>query len=453
MEDNDALVQAVRRQLARGGEGPVLPVLEELAAEDIAVLLRHLDDDELHAVVERLREESPELYHEVLTLLDPHDVAQVLHGLPDEAVADILEEVPADDATWMVELLHEDRVDSVVGAMEGEEAGEVRERLEYPEDAAGRLMSDEYIALPPEATAGDAIARLREAGEDKTIVYVYLVDEEERLVGVVSLRRLIRVPPERPLSELTPPADDLVTVSVYDDQEEVVQTFAHYDLVCVPVLDERGRLEGVITHDDVLDVMREEATEDMLAMVGTKREDALVGSAWNSAKLRMPWLLFCLGGGVLSARILKAGEDHLGTLFAALVVFAPLIVGMGGNVGMQAATLVVRGLATGRIRDHDSLRVFLAELRVAVIIAFSYGLVLSLASWLVVGEPLHLSAVVGVALTASMLIAALFGTMLPIAFQALSVDPAVATGPLVTTIIDVLGISTYLVLAAWLLTP
>lgn len=453
MEDRDALVQAVRRQLARGAQGPVLPVLEELAAEDISVLLRELDDDDLHEVVGRLRGEAPRLHLEVLTLLDPHDVAQVLHALPDEEVADILEGLPADDATWMVELLHEDRVDSVVGAMEGEESRGVRERLELPEDAAGRLMSDEFIALRPEDSAGEAIARLREAGEDKTIVYVYLVDAEGRLAGVVSLRRLIRVPPERLLAELTPPADDLVTVSVFDDQEEVVQTFAHYDLVCVPVVDERGRLAGVITHDDVLDVMREEATEDMLAMVGTKREDALVGSAWTSARLRMPWLLFCLVGGVVSAKILKAGENHLGALFAALVVFAPLIIGMGGNVGMQAATLVVRGLATGRIRDHDSLRVFFGELRVGLIVGLTYGVVLSLASWLVVGEPLGLSLVVGASLSTSMLIAALFGTVLPIAFQAVSVDPAIATGPLVTTIIDVLGISSYLLLAVWLLTP
>lgn len=451
MDDRDALVQAVRRQLARGSEGPVMPVLADVAPEDIAVMLRHLGDAELHAVLRRLREESAALFHDVMPLLDPHDVTAVLDGLSDEVVADLLEDVPADDATWMVQLLGDDRVDAVVGAMEGQESVEVRERLEYPEDSAGRLMSGEYISLAPGETAGEAIAKLRGAGEEVTIVYVYLTDAQGELEGVVSLRRLIRVKEDRVLAELSPDGDDVVSVSVYDDQEEVVHVFQNYDLVCVPVVDEKGRLVGVITHDDVLDVMREEATEDMLQMVGTTREDALVGSVWNSARLRMPWLLFCLFGGVVSARLLKAGESELGPLFAALVVFAPLIVGMGGNVGMQAATLVVRGLATGRIRRHDTWMVFLSELRVALIVGCCYGLLLTLASWLLVGESLGLSAVVGVSLSASMLIAGLFGTVLPIAFHAMQVDPAVATGPLVTTIIDILGIASYLLLAIWLL--
>ena len=386
-------------------------------------------------------------------MLDPHDVSQVLEELPDEVVADLLEDVPADDATWLVELLEDDRVDAVVEAMEEPESAQVRERLEYPDDSAGRLMSDEYLSL---RAGGDgrrtAIARLREAGEEVTIVYVYLTADSGELEGVVSL------PPSHPRrgrsagsASSAQERDDLVVASVYDDQEEVVQLFQHYDLVCVPVTDEKGRLVGVITHDDVLDVMREEATEDMLQMVGTTREDPLVGSVWNSARLRMPWLLFCLFGGVVSARLLKAGESELGPLFAALVVFAPLIVGMGGNVGMQSATLVVRGLATGRIRKHDTWSVFFSELRVALIVGLSYGAILTLASWLLVGEGLELSLVVGVALSASMLIAGLFGTVLPIAFQAMSVDPAIATGPLVTTIIDILGIASYLALAIWLL--
>jgi magnesium transporter len=433
VEDRDALIQAVRRQLARGPEEPLVALLEDVAAEEIALVLRGLVDEEVRAALERLRRDSEPLFTEVLTLLDPHDVAQFLHLLPDEVVADILENVAADDAVWLAELLEEDRVESVVDAMEEEESREVRERLEYPEDSAGRLMSDEFIALSPEATAGDAIARLRQAGEEVTIVYVYLVDEQERLCGVVSLRRLIRVAAERPLRQLSPAPDDVISVSLYDDQEEVAQVFAHYDLVCVPVVDERSRLVGVITHDDVLDVVREEATEDMLHMAGTTREDVLAGSVWTSA------------------RLLKAGETHLGPLFGAIVVFAPLIVGMGGNVGMQAATLVVRGMATGRIQRHDSWRVFAGELRVALIVGLAYGCVLCLASWLIVGEGLLLSAVVGIALAASMLLAALFGCTLPIAFQAVHVDPAVATGPLVTTMIDILGIASYLVLAGWLL--
>ena len=451
MEDRDALVQAVRRQLARGSDGPVMPVLEDLGPEDIAVLLRHLGDAELHDVLGRLRGESEELFHDVVTLLDPHDATQVLDGLSDEVVADLLEGVSADDATRMVELLEETRVGAVVEAMEDEESAQVRERLELPEDSAGRLMSDEYLTMGPTETASAAIARLREAGEDVTIVYVYLEGESGELAGVVSLRRLIRVADTRPLGELSPDRDDVVAVSVYDDQEEVVQIFQHYDLVCVPVVDEKGRMVGVITHDDVLDVMREEATEDMLQMVGTKREDPLVGSVWNSARLRMPWLLFCLAGGVVSSRILKAGESELGPLFAALVVFAPLIVGMGGNVGMQSATLVVRGLATGRIHGHDTWTVFFGELRVALIVGLSYGLLLTLASWLLVGEGFNLSLVVGIALAASMVIAGLFGTVLPIAFVAVNVDPAIATGPLVTTIIDIVGIASYLLLAVWIL--
>ncbi|MEM7248149.1 MAG: magnesium transporter [Acidobacteriota bacterium] len=439
-------VDSLRERLA----GALELRLRSRHPEAVAEALGELPDRELDAVLVGMANEDPAFAAEVLSLLGPHDVRRFLGFEDDTRIGQLLGHLAPDDAIWVLELLPDQRVETVLAAMEDPDDG-VRERLAFPEDSAGRLMSDEFLALSAHETADDAIAALREAGEDVTIVYVYLVDDDRRLTGVVSLRRLLRVPPATPLHELTP--RDLLSVRVDDDQEDVARRFSQYDLVCVPVVDAAGVLAGVITHDDILDVLREEATEDMLQMAGTTAEDAQGHSVLRSAWLRSPWLLFALVGGLVSARLLAAKEASLGSAFVALAVFVPVIVGMGGNVGTQAATIVVRGLATGRIRSHDSLRVIWSELRTALLIGLGYGTLLALAAGLLMGQPPVASAVIGSSLAVSVLVASAVGTVLPIVFQALDVDPAVATGPLVTTSIDVLGILAYLSLAAWLLLP
>jgi magnesium transporter len=448
-EQRQAVLELLRQRLAGEIDTPTAKVLGDLRPEDIAGVLRELTDADVERVFDDLREQAPELAAEVLPLLERHDIRRVLSDLPHEEVADVVEELKPDDATWVLELLPDEQAGAVVSAMDAAEKAEVQERLEYPEGSAGRLMSGEYIALPARATAGDAIRRLQDAGESVTIVYVYVVDDRGRLAGVVSLRHLLRVKPEKPLAEMTP--EQVVSVQVLDDQENVAQVMARNDFVCIPVVDEGGVLVGVVTHDDVMDVMREEATEDMLHMAGTTPDDVIAQSVWTSARLRMPWLLVSLGGGMVTVKLLHLQEDRLGDLFLALALFMPVIVGMGGNVATQAATIVVRGLATGRIQLHDGVPVVWRELRTALIIGLSYGVLLSLTAAFVLDESPLFCVVVGLSLVASMSFASVLGSLVPVAFHAIGVDPAVATGPLVTTAMDVVGILTYLSLAGWLL--
>jgi len=449
MFDRETGVHELRRRLADATSARVLAMLAEHRPEEIASLLGEVEDAEVERVFEILNASDPDLAAEVLSLLGRHDVARVLSKQADDQVADLLEHLPPDDATWIVEQLPDDRQAPVVEAMEGPEAVEVREHLDYPEDSAGRLMSEEYVALSEAATAGEAIHALQNAGEEVTFVYVYLVDAAERLAGVVSLRRLLRVKPDRVLRDLSP--SEIIRASVYDDQEQVAGVFAQNDLVSLPVVDGAGKLVGVVTHDDVLDVVREEATEDMLAMAGTTPDEIIAESAWGAARIRMPWLLFSMFGGLVAMKILDIQEKRLGELFIALALFVPVIVGMGGNLGTQAATIVVRGLATGRVHRHDMVPVFWRELRTAAIVGVTYGVLLMVAGWALLDQSLLFCAVVGVSLIASMVFAAAIGTLLPMGFETVGVDPAVATGPLVTTSMDVLGILVYLSLASWLL--
>jgi magnesium transporter len=448
--EHETALAELREALLGPDRAALHGVLRGVRPENVAAVVSQLADFQIEEVVGRLRAEDAELAAEVVSLLGRHDVRTVLTAMPDEAVARLVGHMPADDAMYVLELLPEGRVPDVVAALEGPESQEIRERLEQPEDSAARLMSDEYVALPEDATAAEAIARLQAAGEDVSIYYVYLTDPEGRLSGVVSLRRLLRVPPARRLKALS--ADTVVSVAAADDQERVAQVVAQQDLVCVPVVDRDGRLVGVITHDDVLDVMREEATEDMLHMAGTNPDDAIEQSVWTSVRARAPWLLFCLLGQMVTVNVLHFSEGAFGDLFKALVLFTPAIVAMGGNVGTQAATIVVRGLATGRVQRHDSLPILWREVRTSLVIAAVYGLVLGTITSVVFHQPPAFCLVVGLGLLCSMVLAAAFGTLVPIVFDAVGVDPAVATGPLVTTAMDVLGVGTYFALAGWLLT-
>ncbi len=449
MTEREIFVRAIRRRLSGESREPLGPIIEDLRPEEVADLIRDLPDDEVSDAWELLHAEAPDLAVDVLPLLDRHDVSRVIHELTDEKVADVLEEMPSDDATYVLELMPEDRVDPVVAAMEAEEGADMQRRLEYPEDSAGRFMSDAFVAMSPDATAADAVRRVQEASDEVTVVYVYLVDEQSRLEGVVSLRTLLRVKPDKKLRELSP--EDVLSVSVLDDQEHVAHVVAQHDFVAVPVVDEAGRLVGVVTHDDILDVLREEYTEDMMTMAGTSADDVISQSVWKSARLRMPWLLACLLGEMVGMKVLERSEARLGDAFIALALFMPAIVAMGGNVGTQSATIVVRGLATGRIRRVDGLPMFWRELRTAGLMALVYGGLIAIAAAVLLGKPATFCLVVGLGLLCSMTLASIFGTLVPMAFHAMRVDPAVATGPLVTTAMDVLGIGTYLGLATWLL--
>lgn len=282
------------------------------------------------------------------------------------------------------------------------------------------------------------------------VFYLYAIDDDGRLSGVISLRDLVITPPETQLKEIM--SKKVHAVRPETDQEEVARIVSQYNILAVPVLDGEDHLLGIVTVDDVVDVIREEATEDFLQMVGAgKDREILLKTSWENARIRLPWLFASWAGGILAAYIIGVFENVLESTIA-LVAFIPVIIGMGGNVGTQSSTIIVRGLATGRVGIENTVKILLKEIRVGLILGVLYGLLLGIFAMLrFLNTSPILGLVVGLSICCSMLIAATIGALVPILMNKLDIDPAVATGPFVTTSIDILGVTLYFLIAGFLL--
>jgi len=332
--------------------------------------------------------------------------------------------------------------------MKTAESEEVEDLLRYEDDTAGGIMVPDFIALREDVTARQAIESLQTEHSDVEMAfYLYVVDEYGKLVGVSSLRQLVVVPPEIPLKEFM--TTDVFSVQTDMDQEEVAKLVARYDILAVPVVDGSNRLVGIVTVDDVIDILRKEATEDILKMAGAGEEFVETKSILKSTRIRLPWLFASCMGGIFAFFIIGEFESSL-SKFTYLAAFIPVIMGMGGNIGTQSSTIVVRGLATGRIHVRDIWSVVLKELTIGVILGLVYGLLIGfVAQFRYSMEALALS--VSLAVICSMSVAALVGSLVPMGFARINIDPAVATGPLVTTSIDIISVFFYFLIATTLL--
>jgi magnesium transporter len=332
--------------------------------------------------------------------------------------------------------------------MKTAESEEVEDLLRYEDDTAGGIMVPDFIALKEDVTAKEAIESLQKEHSDVEMpFYLYVVDEYEKLVGVSSLRQLVLVPPETQLKDIM--ATDVISVQTDMDQEEVARIVARYDFLAVPVVDGANRLVGIVTVDDVIDIIRKEATEDILKMAGAGEEFVETKSILKSTRIRLPWLFASCIGGIVAFFIIGRFEHSL-MKFAYLAAFIPVIMGMGGNIGTQSSTIVVRGLATGRLSIQDIGPVVFKELAIGSILGLVYGLLIgSVAHFRYSMVPLAVA--VSLAVISSMSIAALVGSLVPMGFARINIDPAVATGPFVTTAIDILSVSFYFLIATTLL--
>jgi magnesium transporter len=301
-------------------------------------------------------------------------------------------------------------------------------------------MSTEFFCLPEDTTVQQAIDALQQAKDVEMVFYLYVVDRHNHLVGVLSLRQLLMVSPSKCLKDIM--VTDVISVRTDKDQEEVAQLVARYNILAVPVVDEWNKLVGLITVDDIIDVLREEATEDIYKMVGASEEELLYGDkSFKVARLRLPWLITNLFGGIITGYLMWRFKLTLEAVIA-LITFIPVITGMGGNVGGQSATIVVRGFATGAI-DFSCLRkVFLKELRVGIIMGMVCGLTVGLVAYLW-HHNIYLGMVVGLAMVSAMTVAATMGVMAPSFFKRVGIDPAIASSPFVQTANDITGILIY----------
>ena len=314
-------------------------------------------------------------------------------------------------------------------------------------------MQREFVSMNFSWNVGDAIDFLRKNKSDlpEDFYEIYLLNSEYKISGIVPLGRLMGS--RRSIALIDIKNKNIRTINVLTDQEEVAQIVSQYNFLAVPVVDAEEQLLGIVTVEDVVDVIREEATEDFLKMVGAGEDrEILLKSSWENARMRLPWLFASWVGGILAAFIIGVFDNVLQSTIA-LAAFIPVIIGMGGNIGTQSSTIIVRGLATGRVNFENSTKILFKEIRVGLILGILYGLLLGIFAVLrfLDVSPL-LGLVVGLSICASMIIAASIGSLVPLILNRFDIDPAVATGPFVTTAIDILGVALYFLIAGSLLT-
>jgi magnesium transporter len=395
-------------------------------------VLSNLGDEVL---IELLPELPEDVQLEFVEVLSPRLAAKLLAEIPPDEMADVLGDLPLESRR------------KIVSYFSKEKTSEARRLLRYAEDTAGGLMTTEVVALPKNTTAEKAIEYIREKAREYEAVYYIYVLEGQRLVGVLSLRELVLAPPKARLGEIM--NTDVIKVPVDMDQEDVAYIIADYDLVAVPVVDKEDRLLGMVTVDDVIDVIEEEVTEDMAHLAGTGAEiDKLIEAPVASVvKARLPWLIFALLGGLVAGSVISVYRDTLSSAVL-LAVFIPVIMSMGGNVGIQSSTIFVRGLATGEI--ESPMRYFLKEIKVGLLMGILVGGGVGAIAQLWKGMPV-LGLIVGTAMFVTVFLATGIGIAVPKLFDKLGVDPAISASPFVTTIEDIMSLIIYFSIASYLL--
>ena len=415
---------------------------------DLAIVFRYFNDEEQYQVFNILKEN--EHTAEFLVELDDTIIANLLIEEHPQRIARLIEYASTNDQSYILGTLEEEQAQSVIDLLKTEEQEEIEELMGYPGDSAGAIMNTNVFTLYQNTTCSEALRTLQDQEEAEMVFYLYITDDDNRLVGVASLRALATTPKDTLLMDIM--VKRVHSVRPETDQEDVAQIVAQYNYLAVPVLDEDDHLMGIVTVDDVVDVIRQEATEDFLQMAGAgKDREILLKSSWDNAKARLPWLFASWIGGIIAVTVIGTFEYMLESIIA-LAAFIPVIIGMGGNIGTQSSTIIVRGIATGRIEAGNELKVLFKEIQVGMILGILYGLLLGLfAKFRFMDTDPMLGIVVGLSLCSSMLIAAAMGTFIPLVFRKIDVDPAIATGPFVTTSIDILGVLLYFGIAGNLL--
>lgn len=408
-------------------------VLEELDVETTIIIFRMLPKD---------------VAVEVFSYLPSEDQVEIVHGITDREISYIIKELDFDDKIDVLEELPANLVDKILEKTPKEERKLINTFLNYPENSAGSLMTPDYISLQDSMTVGEALAHIKREGMDSETVYTCYVKEKGRkLEGIVSLRSLVIHDKDVLISDLM--STEYVYVNVYDDQEEVSEAFKKYGFLAIPVVDKEHRLVGIITVDDILDVIEEETTEDIERMAGVidgSDTEYLDMGVFRHAKNRLPWLILLSVSLMITGTIIEQFEATLQQVVA-LTFYLPLLMGTGGNTGTQAATLIIRGLSLGDIEPRDALKVFWKEFRISIIL----GILLSLFNFAKIVLIDHQSMKIALTVCASMLIVIMFakliGGMLPILAKKMGIDPALMATPMISSLTDMVSALAYLAMA------
>lgn len=429
--------EIIEEFIERGDITTLKTVLIDLHPADIAEAVTRIDRDNRKSVFDLL---DIERAAEVLVELDTSIRQDILQELDEGKIVEIIGAMDSDDATDVIGELEEEVAQRILDGMPRQEFKEVNTLLKHDEETAGGIMALEIVAVDQDRTAQEAQEVLRRKADDVEDVYnIYVLDRQGVLKGIVSLKALVLADPKAILSGIMD--KEAISVQPEMDQEEVANLFHKYDLVAAPVVDEQGRLVGRITVDDVLDVLEEEASEDITMMAGITDEEIRERSIFRISGVRLPWLLVAFMGEMVSAAVLSRFKAPLEQI-ATSALFIPLIMAMGGNAGIQSATVVIRGLATGEINLRDTGRRLIKEIGASVLNGFVVSLLLFGVAVLWLQQP-KFGFILALAMIAVLFNAAFMGTMIPFLLKRVGVDPAIATGPFITTSNDVLGLVVY----------
>ncbi|MDH4320021.1 MAG: magnesium transporter [Desulfobulbaceae bacterium] len=443
------ILDTVRRLNRRNAVDHLLKLVRKTHPADLAWVFRHLNPVERQNIFGIVAQTA--MVGEFLSELDESIMLELVEGLPPRFMVTIINDMASDDAADLLEALPEEFANKIRDLMHKEDRKEVDDLLQYHPETAGGRMSPDFMALDENLSVGDAIKRVQERSEEMEMAfYLYITHgDNNRLAGVLSLRELLMHPSYRLLKNIMNPK--VIAVSTDTDQNEVAHIVSQYNILAVPVVNSTYKLVGIVTVDDIIDVIREEATEEFLQMAGAgKDREILLKPTLKNAVIRAPWLFATWIGGVINIFVINHFQGELMKVLA-LASFIPIIAGMGGNIATQSSTIVVRGIATGRINMQQVARLVFKEMRVGLLLGGVYGVFLGLFAHFEATGPGLLGLVVGLAIFFSMTLAATIGTLVPVVLRRLDIDTAVATGPFVTTTIDIIGVFTYFMIAKFFL--
>lgn len=416
-------------------------LVEDLRARDLADVIELLSPEHRIALIQAL---GPAFDYEVLSEIDESVRDQLSEALPNELLAKAVTELDTDDAAYLIENLEQEDRDEILAQLPRGDRAALERQLEFPEESAGRLMQSDFVAVAPYWTVGQVIEHARETDDlPDSFSEIFVVDPAFRVLGSVELSRLLRTKRDVPISEIMDP--DLHVVLATADQEDVARQFERYDLFSAPVVDQTNKLVGVITVDDVVEVIQHEADEDMRALGGVG-DESLADSVAGTARSRIPWLIVNLGTAVLASFVIKQFDATIAQMVA-LAVLMPVVASMGGNAGTQTMTVTVRALATNKLGSANAPRIITRETLVGLLNGLVLSIVMATIVFLWFGSG-RLGAVIGVAMVVNLLAAALAGILIPLALYRLRLDPAPASGVFVTMVTDCVGFFAFLSLAS-----
>lgn len=446
--EQDLTLEEVLELLATKQYTKLRQSLAELNEADVAALLEELNEEQLLRVFRIL---PKDLAADVFSYMEPENQQTVIKALSDRETANIINNLMADDATDLLEEMPANMVKKILANANAETRRDINHLLRYPEDSAGSIMTVEYVDLKENLTVEGAIARIREVGLDsETINVCYVLDAQRRLLGTVALRYLLLSDPQEKIGNIM--HENVIALGTLMDQEAVADQFKKYDFTTMPVVDNENRLVGIITVDDIMDIMVEETTEDMEKMAAIVPSDKpyMRTGIFETFKKRIPWLLLLMVSATFTGAILTRFEDALSAC-AVLIAFIPMLMDTGGNAGGQASVTVIRGLSLGEIEYRDVPKVIFKEVRVAVLCGVCLAAANFVKLLLFDKVGIMVAFVVCITLVAAVLMAMLVGCLLPIGAKRIGFDPAVMASPFITTIVDALSLLIYCSVARMLL--